>query len=222
MENELSLFKRDLLQGGLIWLKAESSSDAICLGEEMISRCEISSAALIKLSMKHFMQLIFLDLFDSICGKAQVILIYGFEGATAREAAGFVKAIRYFRSFYVPLGMRVVLASGEKISSSLQELHEFSPLSIVVKGRWGVDCMDSRIHRLLERASSRSKRSVKKISERAAVFLENVMAAEKDEDIYSMISAGLNRSDGEVLRFKDLVPSLRPYFRENDERDGVM
>jgi hypothetical protein len=70
-------------------------------------------------------------------------------------------------------------------------------------------------------ASLHAEVKVSRLTEKAAFFLEESVKARVDGELVALVILGLKRSDGRVLRFKDLLPHFHRHFEGGDQGETV-
>jgi hypothetical protein len=114
--------------------------------------------------------------------------------------------------------MRLILVSKREVPSEVHRIHEHLPLVIDTgAGESDPGELDSRVHSLVEIASRVAETPIRRLSERAAHFLEETVTTADGEEILLLLVEGVRRSKGSVLRLRDILPNFSHYFGSEDE-----
>jgi hypothetical protein len=70
-------------------------------------------------------------------------------------------------------------------------------------------------------ASLHAEVRVSRLTEKAAFFLEESVKSKVDGELVALVVLGLRRSDGKVLRFRDLLPNFHRHFEGGDQGETV-
>ncbi len=203
----VSKFKKSFFLGRLIWLTGKAGPAKEKRLREWLWSCRVAKNEVCHMSAKQFIDAVSTGFSKSVLIDYEVIQVSDFELLEGGAASNFLRAIRIFRELQMGLAMRLLLVSEEEISPDLQGFSEFSPIEISLADS-GEDPggLNERVHNLLEAAMAFSRVPVKRISEKAAIFLEIYSSHEDDHSVLTLLLDGLTRSDGQVLRFADLYP----------------
>ena len=118
-------------------------------------------------------------------------------------------------------GFRVVLLSSDFDRGWIRFLERFRPMRFVLPLIPVDRVMDRTVHRLIEMASAHAEVQVSRISEKAAFFLEESARVKVDGELVALVVLGLKRSDGQVLRFRDLLPNFHCHFEGGKDGETV-
>ncbi len=204
---ETKLFKRSFFLGKLVWVKGGEESGKIEIVFDILSSCEVKRSEVLMLDPNQFIELMHRGLTRETAAQYEVFLVRGFEQLSQKQSARFLKSIETFRELQMGFGIRVILLSDLEVTPELLEFAPFKPVIVrVSRTQPDPGDLNDRVHALIERAMGITRVPVKRISEKAAAFLEHHFADERDEDVLELLVIGLQRSDGEVLRFRDFLP----------------
>ena len=154
-------------------------------------------------------------------GSFKVILIRGFEALSDSQSKSFVRAIRLFRAFQFGMGVRVILVSRRDFSMELHRIHECMPVIMDERAAEGdPEDVDLRVHSLVEIASKVAETPIRRLTERAAQFLEESVISSEGEELVLLLVEGMRRSRGSVLRLRDILPNFAHYFGPDDELES--
>lgn len=207
MEN-LVHFKNSFFLGRLIWAIGKRSERLVKV-RKMLSDCHIHHREILSLNALQFIDMLGRGLPESIVEQHEVILVRDFESLDSSLIAIFLSRIKTMLELQMGLNMRIVLVSGRRIPSELNEFSELSPTVVSLD-----DSSDDpgdinlKVHNYLEQAMRMSNIPVIRMSERAAEFLEYYAVRSQAPDVVELLLLGLFRSDRKILRFKDLLPDL--------------
>ena len=203
----VDLFKKSFWLGRLIWITGKNS---LLLNQKLVtwlSECGVLSCEVLQLEAHQFVDLASKGVSRELIERYEVVVVHGFENLLGTQADRFIKATQTFCDFQSGLSLQLILVSNAKLSSDLKGIYRFKPTEISIHDD-GDDPGDlnERIHDLLAIATKITNKSVVKLTERAAIFLESFIQDEEDCDILVLLARGLERSDGRELRLSDLVP----------------
>ncbi len=154
---------------------------------------------------------------DRPFGSARVIVLRDFELLRGELATEWMTAVERLLNFADSTGIRVVLVSEGPVTPEVLRIHRFSPLMVRADSRqeeaFDADLM---VHRILDDASRIAAVPIKRISEKAANFLEDSACSQKNDGLLELVVEGIRRSDGHTLRFRDLLPNFASYFDSED------
>jgi hypothetical protein len=149
--------------------------------------------------------------------KFEVIVLKDFEMLTGNAAARCLSAIERFCFVFSGVGVRLVLWSEGEISSEMMGIHRLSPLMVrFPESDADPLSLNSRIHGLIDEASRITEVPIKRLSEKAAHFLEETYLSYNGDEFLILLVEGIRRSDGRTLRFRDLLPNFSHYFDSDD------
>ena len=205
-------FKKSFFLSRLVWL--ELPQELKCSGavSRLMEACDVDESSVWDLSPEQFI--------DQINHGFDRALLFGYDVLRVNweylqnpvQIRSLAKAIEKFQTFRDGLGMRLILVSCEVDELLLSQLHPLNPVVFNLGGRMGPGDLNLRVHRFLELASIHANVKVNRISEKAAFFLEESLRQGVDEDFMALLILGLKRSQGKVLRFRDILPSFAGYF----------
>ena len=150
---------------------------------------------------------------DLFLHSTSLVILRDFESLRGGLARQWLVALQRLHGFAGTAGVRIVLLSEGPITAEILGIYRFSPLvfGVFSQDPDPVDA-DLKVHRILECASRITSVSIKRISEKAANFLEYSACSHENEGLLELVIEGIRRSDGHTLRFRDLLPNFAPYF----------
>ena len=204
--------------GRMIWLRGGDRERAMEKVEELMLLGDIRSQKVWSLSPPEFVTLMSGGLERVSMEHFEVLVVGGFEDLKGESARAFLAALHCFRAFHVGIGMRLILTSGVGLSVEMHRIHELMPVVIDLApiGNDPED-MNSRVHSLIDFATRLTEVPIRRITERAAHFLEESVKSGEGEEVLVLLVEGIRRSDGRTLRFRDLLPNFSPYFDPDDQ-----
>lgn len=148
---------------------------------------------------------------------ASVLILKNFEQLAGRSAEQWLAALERFQRISITSGVQVVLVSEGPVNPVLLQIYRFCPLvfGALPRGRHPVDA-DHEVHQMLDRASRIAEVPIKRLSEKAANFLEETAVSSELNELLDLVVEGIRRSDGHTLRFRDLLPNFAKYFDPED------
>lgn len=207
---ETKRFKKSFFLGRLIWVKGREAIENQEIVFDILKSCQVLRTEVLVLRPAQFISMMSRGLSQITILNYEVFLIQGFDSLSPETAKRFLRCLEVFKSLQMGIGIRVVLASGISVARELSDFESFNPVVIQVnKTSYDPGDLNERIHYLVAKAMKITDTPVKRISEQAAAFLEYHFSDETDQDVLELLVIGLNRSDGQVLRFKDFLPGYR-------------
>ena len=148
---------------------------------------------------------------------AAILVLRDFESLRGELAARWIAALERFQRFAKSSGVRLILVSEGAVTPEMLAIHRYSPLVLgMCPGDPDPADADLKVHGLLDCASRIAAVPIKRISEKAANFLEDSAFSQKNEALLELVVEGIRRSDGHTLRFRDLLPNFAGYFDPED------
>ena len=169
------------------------------------------------LNPKRFISLMKQEEGRSLGFKFEVLVLKDFERVTGSMAERLLTAIERFCKASPGPGIRLVLVSEGEISPEMMGIHKLSPLVVRLPYlETDPQSLNSRVHALIDEASRITEVPIKRLSERAASFLEETYYSCEGDELLVLLVEGIRRSDGRTLRFRDLLPHFSRYFDSDD------
>jgi hypothetical protein len=209
-------FKRAFFAGDLIWLGGVSEIDEGGLLHDL-ERLQVRPSCVE-----------FTDVEGALCredlwegaGVEVIVVRLHLSPHTAQCArlVGFLERMADLQRLH---GFRLLLVSGERDPKWCRHLEGLLPVQIEFPFCETEAVLDDAVHRLIELASHHADVQVSRLSEKAAFFLEESVRARVDGELVALVVLGLRRSDGKVLRFRDLLPNFHRHFEGGDQGETV-
>ncbi len=206
-------FKRGYFLGRMIWIRGVGGEDAFRELKNSIVGCGVEKAQIAWLSAEEFIRWAGggEDRLDFL--RFEALVLKNLEHFDERLLPALLRAITRFRSIAVGLGVRLILVTPPGKSDFFAPILDFSPVVVDGEGPSSDPCdLNSRAQALIEGASFIARVPIRRISERAAFFLEQTLEEGDEKEILVLLVEAVRRSDGRVLRFRDILPQFRPYF----------
>jgi hypothetical protein len=201
----------------LIWVQGEVRKGAVRLSAGSYS----GGDPVWHLSPAEFISLVFEERLKELGLGPGVIAIQGFEHFTGWRAREMISALAMFLASEGNAKMRLVLYSRGEVSLEIKGIYGLSPLVISLRGNWDdPQELNSRVHSLIDEASRIAEVPIKRLSEKAADFLEESFRSGEGEELLDLLIEGMRRSDGHTLRFRDLLPHFSKYFDPDDRAES--
>jgi hypothetical protein len=217
-KGEKDRFRKGFHLGRIIWFRDEDTEGALSRTRELLLFCNTSPDSVWTMSPLQFVNLITGGMDRVSMEGFGVLLIHGLEDLSSNQAVAFLRAIKLFRAFQYGVGMRLILVSKREVPFEVHRIHEHLPLVIDTgAGESDPGELDSRVHSLVEIASRVAETPIRRLSERAAHFLEETVTTADGEEILLLLVEGVRRSKGSVLRLRDILPNFSHYFGSEDE-----
>jgi hypothetical protein len=216
-QRETGRFQKGFFLGRIIWVRKEDGERALVRARSLLFSCNIGEGEVWTMAAGRFAGFVAGGMDRLLLDRVGVLLIRDLEGLSGGQASAFVRALRMFRTFQFGAGIRVILASGVDFPVELHAIHEMLPV-VLAEYRSETDpCeLDSRVHSLVEVASKVAETPIKRLTERAAHFLEESVVSSEGEEILLLLVEGMRRSKGSVLRLRDILPNFARYFGPED------
>jgi hypothetical protein len=218
--NEAALFKNGFWFGRVIWLKGSGKLKKNSRIAKLLETCSVLPSEVFYVNAEQFVDVFSRGLPKECLNRYEVVWVDGFENLESVQAEAFLKIIRTFCDFRMEHSLQLILASGANISPDLKNFSQFNPVEIsIVKEGKGPGELNQQLHDLLTVAMQLSDINLHFISERAAVFLEEFLRDEGDDDTLVLILNALSRSNKKGLMLKDLFPQelLHPSYGSGAE-----
>ncbi len=215
---EFGAFKEAFFAGDLIWLKNVVTEDEVGI-RRVLERLRVRSSCV---------EIIGLE--DVLNGKTrewvgseiEVRVIRLDRRLSEARRAEFVSALRWVLENQKKMGFRILLISERRTDLDWHEdLCELKPVVLEFTSGNNEGFMNDAVHDLLDMASGHAQVKVARLSERAAYFLEEIAKSKVDGELVALVVLGLKRSDGKVLRFRDLLPNFHRHFEGGDQGETV-
>ncbi len=216
----MNTFRTGYFLGHLIWIRSGDASETSRILRGMLASCHIADSGVWSLSPRQLIDLMSFSLDQIALLKSEVILVRNFERLTGFTAEAFLRAISRLRAAHAGIGLRLILISECEITDELQKIHRLQPCIVPVGG--GVppcEEINSRVHGLIDEASRITEVPIKRISEKAAQFLEESCETRKGSEVLELLVDGIRRSNGHTLRFRDLLPNFARFFDPEDSAE---
>jgi hypothetical protein len=219
-KDEKDRFRKGFHLGRIIWFRDEDLEGALKRTRRMLLFCNTSLDSVWTMSPSRFVNLMSGGMDRVSMEGFGVLLIHGLEDLSTNQAIAFLRAIRLFRAFQYGVGIRLVLVSKREVPIEVHRIHEHLPVVIDAgAGDGDPGELDSRVHSLVELASRVAETPIRRLSERAAHFLEETVITADGEEILLLLVEGVKRSKGSVLRLRDILPNFSQYFGPEDESE---
>jgi len=210
---DVSTFKKGFFLGRLIWIKGVLRSESEGVARGLVAPCNIQPGELWFLNPDQFCELLAGSLDRLTLERYEVMVLRDFEFLGGKKAAKFLDAIGKFREIQMGLGMRLVLVSDSEVSPEIEKIRDLDPILLEPSTPGsGPGELNDRVHLLVEQASEEARIPIRRISEEVADFLEDQVTSGNFQGLLPLLVAGIRRSDGSTLRFRDLLPNFTPYF----------
>jgi hypothetical protein len=207
--SDVSLFKKSFWLGRLIWITASPTRDNQRKVTELLSDCGILPSEILRLESGQFVDMFSRGMARDIIDRYEVLVIHGFEDANSGSANSLLKSIQSFCDLRDGHSLQLILMSDTVISPELKRFEQFKPTEISIDPESSDPGeMNERVHNLLDLAMQFSGVSVNRISERAAVFLEEFVGEEGDTDAFVLMVRGMMRAKTSELTLGDLTPQV--------------
>lgn len=144
--------------------------------------------------------------------EVQVVKLRAGQGPWLRDS--LVNALTRLLTVQRERGYRVLLVSADRDPEWSRALKGLAPSELQLPIGDPEPVLDGTVHGLIEMASHHAEVRVSRITEKAAFFLEESAKSRVDGELVALVVLGLKRSDGKVLRFRDLLPNFHRYFEE--------
>ncbi len=214
-------FKKSFFLSRLVWLELPQELRNSGVVSRLMGACDVDESSVWDLSPEQFIDQINHGFNRVMLSNFDVIRVNWDRMQNQSQVRKLAKAIEKFQSFRDGLGMRMILVSCEVDELLLSQLHLLNPVVFNLGGRMGPGDLNLRVHRFLELASIHANVKVNRISEKAAFFLEESLRQGVDEDFMALLILGLKRSQGKVLRFRDILPNFSSYFPPEGGRETL-
>jgi len=214
-------FKKSFFLSRLVWLELPQELKSSGTVSRLLNSCDVDESSVWDLSPEQFINLFNRGFDSALLSNFDVVRVCWASLQDQEQILKLAKSIEKFQSFRVGLGLRLILVSSEVDELLLSYLHPLNPVVFNLGGRMGPGDLNLRVHRFLELASIHANVKVNRISEKAAFFLEESLRQEVDEDFMALLILGLKRSQGKVLRFRDILPNFSGYFPPEEGRETL-
>jgi hypothetical protein len=203
-------FKKSFFAGELIWMVGvESPSHGLT---EILKSCWVRASQIRSLEVSEVLAMEEGHVPDVSPDSPEVWCIRLCSGEDSARRESFIQKLRWFFPEKVRAGQRVILVSECRDPGWTQSLQSWNAIS---------GDSDEKVHGLLELAARYARVRVGRISEKAAYFLEESARTGVDGDLVALVVLGLRRSDGKILRFRDLLPNLHRHFDSGGQEETV-
>ncbi len=209
-------FKKAFFAGDLIWLRGVSETGETLLLREL-ERMQVRPSCV------EFTDMNGISLRDGVCpvnGLEVLVVRLNANRPSAPGEAGVTALERIIR-IQKECGFRVVLISMECDPEWDQLLGRLGPATFTLSRSESTPVLDRTVHGLIEMASLHAEVRVSRLTEKAAFFLEESVKSKVDGELVALVVLGLRRSDGKVLRFRDLLPNFHRHFEGGDQGETV-
>ena len=205
--NELSLFKKSFWLGRLIWVMGTPSKDNHQKVNVLLSACGILASEILRLESEQFVDMFSRGMARDLVNRYEVLIIHGFEDAHSGAADSLLKSIQSFCDLQEGHSLQLILMSSASISPEFKRFEQFKPIEIAIDTESeDPGEMNDRVHDLLGLAMKFAGVKVNRISERAAVFLEEFILDEGETDTFVLMVMGVMRAKTTELTLADLIP----------------
>jgi hypothetical protein len=220
MDMELDQLKRGFFLGRMIWIRGVGAEEAFLQLRSVLADCGVDRSQMACLGPDEFMQHLSKGEEAPLLLQYEAIVFRDLEKLDHRLFAAFLGSLARFRSTAAAMGLRLILVTPPEKSDFFAPLLDFSPVIIDADGP-ATDPRDlnSRAHFLLERACGVTRVPIHRISERAAYFLEQSLEDGDEREVLVLLVEAVRRSDGRVLRFRDILPQFRSWFEGEDPEE---
>jgi hypothetical protein len=216
------IFKKGFFMGRLIWVRGMAEEQLLPAARGMLVSCNINPKEMWLLTPIQFVSLLSSGFDRAMLMNFEVMVVHGFDTLSASLSKRFFSALAEFRALQMGLGVRLVLVSTKKTIPRLSRLNDFSPIVLDVQSpESDPGDLNAQVHSLIECASAICGVSIRRITEKAALFLEQSVAGGFGEEILSILVDGIQRSNGRVLSFSDLMPDFAHSGAEEECRASI-
>jgi hypothetical protein len=213
---EFGEFKKAFFAGEIIWISGVGEDD------EAVLLCELEKLQVQPSCVE------FTDMREIVCREG-LLPGNGFEVLAVRLGSGLhpaqvragVRALKQLKEIQHEQGFRVILISAEFQSEWSRELGVLGAWNFTLPLHTAESILDRAVHGLIEMASLHAEVRVSRLTEKAAFFLEESVKTSVDGELVALVVLGLKRSDGKVLRFRDLLPNFHRHFEGGDQGETV-
>ena len=203
-------------------MRGKAEDQLIPAARGMLVSCNINPKEMWILTPIQFVSLLSVGFDRALLMNFEVMVVHGFDSLSERVSKSFFAALAEFRALQMGLGVRLVLVSTKKTIPKLSRLNDFSPIVLDVQSpESDPGDLNAQVHALIECASGICGVSIRRITEKAALFLEQSVAGGFGEEILSILVDGIQRSNGRVLSFSDLMPDYALLGAEEECRRRV-
>jgi|GEM_PF-5140942 len=215
---ESEMFRKAYHLGRIIWVRGEDRERVDEKLKDLWSFGNIAESRVWRMTPRQFIDRVRGGLDRMSMERFEALLVRGFEGMTHGLAHEFFLALKLFRGFQTGAGMRLILVTTKEIPFEILRIVEWMPVVIEAGGSAKDPAeLDARVHSLIELASSVSEVPIRRLTERAAHFLEESVFTCDGDEILLLLVEGMRRSQGRVLRLRDILPNFSRYFGSDDE-----
>jgi hypothetical protein len=207
--SDVSLFKKSFWLGRLIWITGSPARDHQTKVTELLSDCGIRASEIMRLEAGQFVDMFSRGMGRDLIDRYEVLIIHGFEDASSGSASSLLNSIQSFCDLRDGHSLQLILMSDPVISPELKRFEQFKPTEICIDPENNDPGeMNERVHNLLDLAMQFSGVRVKRISERAAIFLEEFVSEEGDADAFVLMVRGMMCAKTSELTLSDLTPKV--------------
>ena len=202
---ELKRFKENYFKGRLLWVTGTAGLQKVGITCELLRLCEVEEKNILVLSAKQFLGGFKEDQQLDWLIHYRAVIVRNLEGGEWRD---LIECLRRYRELHFKYDLRVILVCSDEISLEKKaDLYRLNPVVIRISGEGNHSRgLNERVHGLLEKASWVARKPIFQLSERAAAFLEITEEDWSDAELLDWLVLGVLRSQGQILRFSDLLP----------------
>ncbi len=213
---EFGEFKKAFFAGQMIWISG------VIEGDERLLLCELEKLQ-VQPSCVEFTDIQGIAFRDgwSPGGGVEVIAVRLGLNPFSKQVEAGMRVLKQLLELQCEHGFRVILISAEFQSEWRRRLEGLGALNFKLPLRATGPVLDRTVHGLIEMASLHAEVRVSRLTEKAAFFLEESVKTSVDGELVALVVLGLKRSDGKVLRFRDLLPNFHRHFEGGDQGETV-
>ena len=213
---EFGEFKKAFFAGQMIWISG------VIEGDERLLLCELEKLQ-VQPSCVEFTDIQGIALRDgwSPGSGVEVIAVRLGLNPFSKQVEAGMRVLKQLLELQCEHGFRVMLISAEFQFEWRRRLEGLGALNFKLPLRATGPVLDRTVHGLIEMASLHAEVRVSRLTEKAAFFLEESVKTSVDGELVALVVLGLKRSDGKVLRFRDLLPNFHRHFEGGDQGETV-
>jgi hypothetical protein len=217
---DIDQFKRGYFLGRMIWIRGVEPEEAFRNLKQVLEDCGVGAAQIAWLRPEEFIH--WATKGEECMGllRFEAIVFRDLERLDEALLQAFLNALARFRSAAVGMGLRMILVTPPQKTDFFAPILDFFPVILDGDGP-AADPRDlnSRAQALLEGASRITRVPIRRISARAAYFLEQSLEDGDEREVLVLLVEAVRRSDGRVLRFRDILPQFRSWFEGEDPEE---
>jgi hypothetical protein len=217
---DIDRLRRGFFLGRMIWIRGVGAEEAFRQLGEVLKDCGVEAARIGWLGPEEFIHLASKGEECPAVLRFEVMVFRDLERMDFALFQDFLGALTRIRSAAVGMGIRMILVTPPEKTDFFAPFLDFCPVLIDGDGPASdPHDLNSRAQALLEGASRITRVPIRRISARAAYFIEQTLEDGDDWDILVLLVEAARRSDGRVLRFRDILPQFRSFFEGEDPEE---